>query len=81
MPLQRQRDQIGERLFPFFRFDRPEQRIAAERMSDFDVEKVGNVDGLAGKKQTIPHGRSRNGLQDELDDGGRVSDDHLRSRP
>jgi hypothetical protein len=50
-------------------------------MSDFDIDEVRNVDGLAGKEQTLPDRRSRDRLQDELDDDGRVGDDHLRSRP
>lgn len=55
-------------------------RVAAQNLSDFEVEKVGSVKRLASCEEALAHPRGRGRIEQDLEDCRGVDDDHLRSR-
>jgi len=49
-------------------------------VGDLEVEEVGGVECLAGRGQSIGDARARRGVEEDLQHGGCVDHDHLRSR-
>jgi len=80
IPGERNGGQIFQSLEPAPGIKFTGQRIATKDLRDFDVEQVGRMKGFGVREQPRAYRESGRGIEQHLQQGGGINDDHRLSR-
>ena len=75
---ERKINEIGERFGAAFSGDHGRAHVAAQNLRDLEVDKMGSMQRLVGRKDEAVHTASRRGLEQNLKNRGSVDDDQRR---